>query len=148
MCRSLGRVVMKWEVRAILSSVICLFSFTLKKITFSFEVYLWYLKALLWNFFSFDSVTLWNIFDHKQSKLMIQNYLTKLIHQHNNLFIKLSNLRIFLPDAPLPTGGSQVAAWRIQHTIISIKLVSCLSSRSSSLGPGSSSNRSVMHSQS
>ena len=44
------------------------------------------------------------------SKLMIQHYQTKLIHRHNILFIKLSNLRIFLPDAPLPTGGSQVAA--------------------------------------
>lgn len=29
---------------------------------------------------------------------------------------------------PLPTGDSPVAAWRTQHTIISIKLVSCLSS--------------------
>ena len=29
---------------------------------------------------------------------------------------------------PLPTGDSPVAAWRTQHTIISIRLVSCLSS--------------------
>ena len=49
---------------------------------------------------------------------------------------------------PRPTGGSPVAAWRIQQTIISIRLVSCRSSNASSDGPGSSKRRSVMHSQS
>lgn len=49
---------------------------------------------------------------------------------------------------PRPTGGSPVAACLIQQTIISMRLVSCRSSKGSSMGPGSSSSKSVIHSQS